>query len=422
MQYSKTFNILTIKIMKIFKFMTLALVAMLGFSSCSEDCNHDFIEVDYSNALVGTWTYVNGELAEAMQIKEDGSFAITGVMIHGALYEEKGSIKVVNNKVTLAYNSGDVFEGRLELVAGKSLSIVLFEEENIRLTYDYCKEDLSDEIVGMWVCNNAKDNMRIQSFEENGNTVFSGWSEHLGEFSVLDNANYKVVGDLIFQGFPNGENSFSKYIAAKLIYTPNGTAHGDIMTFKHFLFDGAESAESWLRVKEGLNLTGKVYDYSSAYVTNVKGKDEDFSIMGHTYNIAKMDAGDFDVMFRSVLSCYEFPTANSFKHTFSVNGQDAELVVPIIVEGNKVTIDMTAVAPVLRKVEMYMFQDADDSQLHIYMPTQSFINYFANLEFTTLLTEGKIDESDANAVAKVFADMEARVESINVSFVLKARK
>ena len=56
------------------------------------------------------------------------------------------------------------------------------------------------------------------------------------------------------------------------------------------------------------------------------------------------------------------------------------------------------------------------------MLTQSFINYFANLEFTTLLTEGKIDESDATAVAKVFADMEARVESINVSFVMKARK
>ena len=404
--------------------LALAVVGATLFTACNkdQDCGHEFIEHDFSKELVGTWTYVEGSQAEAIQIKEDGSFTITGTMIHGALYEEKGTINVVNNKVTLAYDSGDVFEGRLELVAGKSLSIVFNDEYDIRLTYDYCENDLADEIVGMWVCNNAKDNMRIQSFEENGNTVFSGWSEHLGEFSVLDNANYKVVGDLIFQGFPNGENSFSKYIAAKLIYSPNGTAHGDIMTFKHFLFDGAESAESWLRVKQTLDLAGKTYDYISAYVSNVKGKDEDFSIAGNTFNIAKMDAGDFDMMFRSVLSCYEFPNANTFKHTFSVNGQDAELVVPITVEGNKVAIDMAAVAPVLRKVEMYMFQDADDSQLHIYMPTQSFINYFANLEFTTLLTEGKIDESDATAVAKVFADMEARVESINVSFVLKARK
>ena len=407
--------------MKNFKLMAIALVAMLGFTACEKDCNHDFIEHDFTKDIVGTWTYVNGGQAEAMVIKADGSFTITGVMIHGALYEEKGTIKVVNNKVTLAYDSGDVFEGRLELVAGKSMSIVLFEEDNIRLDYDYCKEDLSDEIIGMWIYNDEKE-MRIHSFEENGRAVFTGWSEDLGVLSVLQDSDYKVIGDLIFQGFSSDEDSFAKYIAARIIYTPNGTAHGDIMTFKHYLFDGTESAQSWLRVKQNLNLAGKTYDYISAYVTNVKGKDEDFNISGNTFNIAKMDAGDFDVMFRSLLSCYEFPDANTFKHTFSVNGQDAELVVPITVEGNKVTMEMTTVAPVLRNVEMYMFQDADDSQMHCYMPTTSFINYFGNLEFTTLLTEGKIAPADTAAIYKVFADMKARVQSINVSFVFKARK
>jgi hypothetical protein len=82
---------------------------------------------------------------------------------------------------------------------------------------------------------------------------------------------------------------------------------------------------------------------------------------------------------------------------------------------------MSAVNPACRKVEMYMFQDADDSQLHMYMNTDAFINYFANLDVIALVTEGKIDPTDAAAVEKVFADMEARVESINVSFVLKAR-
>ena len=405
--------------MKKFLFM-IAAVATL-FTACDKDCGHDFIEHDFTKELVGTWTYDAGEQAEAIVIKEDGSFTITGVMKYGALYEEKGSIKVVNNKVTLAYESGDVFEGRLELVAGKSLSIVLFEEDNIRLDYDYCAKDLSKEIVGMWVYNDEKE-MRIHSFEENGRAVFTGWSEDLGVLSVLQDSDYKVIGDLIFQGFSSDEDSFAKYIAARIIYTPNGTAHGDIMTFKHYLFDGTESAQSWLRVKQNLNLAGKTYDYISAYVTNVKGKDEDFNISGNTFNIAKMDAGDFDVMFRSLLSCYEFPDANTFKHTFSVNGQDAELVVPITVEGNKVTMEMTTVAPVLRNVEMYMFQDADDTQMHCYMPTTSFINYFGNLEFTTLLTEGKIDPADTAAIDKVFADMKARIESINVSFVFKARK
>ena len=407
--------------MKNFKFMFVALVAMLGFTACDTNCDHNFIEHDYSKALIGTWTYVEGEQAEALQIKEDGSFTITGVMIHGALYEEKGTIKVVNNKVSLAYESGDVFDGRLEFVAGKSLSIVFNEENDIRLTYDYCKEDLSDEIVGMWICNDANDNMRIHSFDENGNTVFSGWSEYLGEFSVLDNANYKVVGDLIFQGFPNGENSFSKYIAARLIYSPNGTAYGDIMNFKHFLFDGTESVQSWLRVKQELNLAERTYDYISAYVTNAKGKDEDFTILGNTFNMANIEANDLDMMFRSILSCIEL-NEDEFKYKLRLDGREIEMTDKITIEGNKVTIDMSTSNSACRKVEMYMFQDADDCQLHIYMPTASFINYFANLEFTTLLTEGEIDPNDTAAVEKVFADMEARVESINVSFVFKARK
>ena len=408
--------------MKNLKFMIVALVAMLGFCACDNKCDHEFIEYDYNKALVGTWTYVEGEQAEAIQIKEDGSFTITGVMIHGALYESKGTIKVVNNKVSLVFEGDkDATEGRLELVAGKSFSIVINEKYDIRLTYDYCANDLSDEIVGMWVCNDAKDNMRIHSFDENGNTVFSGWSEYLGEFSVLDNANYKVVGDLIFQGFPNGENSFSKYIAARLIYSPNATAHGDIMTFKHYLFDGTESAESWLRVKEELNLNDKTYDYISAYVTNAKGADEEFTILGNTFNIAKIECGHLDMMFRSVLSCLEL-NANSFKYTLRIDGRDSEFNDPITVESNKVTLNMSARDIALRKVEMYVFQDADDSQLHIYMPTKSFVNYFANLQIPTLIAEGKLDTTDAAAVEKVYTDMEARVESINVSLVFKLRK
>ena len=65
---------------KIFLFCMMALVAMCGLNSCSDDCNHDFIEHDFTQDIVGTWTYMNGELAEAMVIKADGSFTTTGVM------------------------------------------------------------------------------------------------------------------------------------------------------------------------------------------------------------------------------------------------------------------------------------------------------------------------------------------------------
>jgi hypothetical protein len=404
--------------MRIFKLMMIALVAMIGLNSCSEDCDHNFIEHDFTQDIVGTWTFVEKDLAEAMVIKADGSFTTTGVMRGGSMYEEKGTIKVENNKVTLAFDGdNETFEGRLEFVAGKSLSLVMFDDNDVRLTYDYCDKDLSDEIVGMWICNDAKDNMRIHSFDENGNAVFTGWSEHLGEFSVLENSNYKVVGDLIFQGFSNGE----KYIASKLVYDPNGNAYGNIMLFKHSLFDGTESVQSWLRVKQNLNLTGKTYDYISAYVSNVKGADEDFTILGNTFNISKIDSNNFDMFFRSVLSCLEL-NGNTIKFTFNNNGRESVFNDPITVEGNKVTVDMSVENPACRKVEMYMFQDQDNTQLHMYMHTNSFVNYFANLGIPGLIAEGKLDPSDTAAVEKVFADMESRIESINVSLVYKARK
>ena len=412
--------------MKIFKLMAIALVAMLGFTACDKDCDHDFIEHDFTKELVGTWTYDEGEQAEAMQIKEDGSFTITGVMKHGALYEEKGSIKVVNNKVTLAYNSGDVFEGRLELVAGKSLSIVLFEEENIRLTYDYCKEDLSDEIVGMWVCTDAPtengEAMIVHSFMDNGKATYTGFGTYVDEYLVKKETTYEVVGDLLFYALPqdNLEEGAPSFITKKLTYKPNGTAYGDIMEEK-VIKSGKELTSTMLRIKQNLNLAERTYDYISAYVTNAKGKDEDFTILGNTFNMAKIEANHLDVMFRSILSCIEF-NENSFKYKLRLDGREIEMNDPITVDGNKVVVDMSFSNPACRKVEMYMFQDADDCQLHIYMPTKSFINYFANLQIPTLKAEGKLDTTDAAAVAKVFADMEARIESINVSFVLKARK
>ena len=401
----------------------IAFLAILGLNSCSNDSTPplDFIEVDHSKDLVGTWTYVEGEQAEVIEIKEDGSFSITGVMIHGALYEEKGTIKVVNNKVSLVFEGDDeVFEGRLEFVTGKSMSIVFNKEYDVRLTYDYCKTDLSDEIVGMWVLNNGQE-MRIHTFEKNGNAVFTGWSDALDEFSVLENSKYKVVGDLIFQGFSTDEGATYKYIASKLIYTPDGTAHGDIMSFKHLLFDGTETVQSWLRVKEYINLPEKIYDYSSAYVSNAKGKDEDFTILNGTFNIDNINAGDFDVILGAGLYCVEL-NANSIKHKSRPYGEDVEVVTPITVDGNKVTLDFSTLYPALRKVDMYMYQNVNDSQLHMYMHTNAFINYFANLEVMSLLKYGEIDPTDAAAVEKVFTNMESRVESINVSFVLKARK
>ena len=417
--------------MKNLKLLVVALVAMFGFSSCNKDCGHDFIEYDYSEALIGIWTYVadNGQ-AEAMVINPDGSFEVTGVMKGGSLYEEKGTIKVVNNKVSLVFDGDtDVIEGRLELVAGKSMSIVLFEEDNIRLDYDYCENDLSDEIIGMWVCNDfttsGDADMMIETFYENGKSTLTGLLPMDDNYEQILNGetDYLVIGNLLIIEIPaevvDGKNSL--YVADKLIYTPDGTAHGDILTMITYPKEGGSAAtSSWLRVKQNLNLDGKVYDYNSAYVSNAKGKDEDFTIGESTFNMSNIKGGDFDMMFRAVLSCFEF-SANSFTYKFRSNDMDIEFATPITVDGNKVTLDMSKMNPACRTVVMHMFQDKDDSQLHMYMHTDAFINYFANVEVATLIAMGEINQTDEAAIAKVFADMEARVESINVSFVLKAR-
>ena len=397
---------------------------MFGFASCNKDCGHNFIEYDYNEDLVGIWTYMEGEQCEAMVINPDGSFEVTGVMKGGHLYEEKGTISVVNNKVSLVFEGDtDTIEGRLELVSGKSMSIILNEEYDVRLDYDYCKEDLSEEIIGMWVSTEEvfgqEESLAITTYNENGKAYLTGFSPDVNGFVKQEELDYKVIGNLMISSLKAGADTPTLYFPVKFDIIPNGSEFGDIMT-TYDLVNGTKP--NFLRVKQTLNLTtGKGYYYKSAYVTNAKGKDEDFTILGHPFNMTNIKGGDFDEMFGADLFSVEL-NANSIKLISRPYGQDVEIVVPITVEGNKVTLDSSAESPAFRNVEMYMFQDANDSQLHMYMPTRSFINHFSNMEIFSLLVEGKIDKNDAAAFEKVYAELEACVESINVSFVLKARK
>ena len=403
--------------MKIFKFMTLALVAMLGFNSCSEDCDHEFIEVDYSKDLVGTWTCLTADYAEALVIKADGSVVSTGVE-NGEYWDGvKGSIKTTNNKMTLLFEDNDNYEGRFEMICGEAFSI--FNENGEKLTYRYCANDLADEVVGMWVWvdSNGKgtENMGIQTFNADGTALFTGGYEEI-DYKVNDESTYKVIGDLLIQHLPDQNPS---YMTRRLTFKANGTATGDILTTYS---PETNYTASWLRVKQTLDLAGKKYDYISAYVSNAKGTDEDFTILGHTFNIANITGGNFDMLFRSELFYIDF-NANSIKQYYRLDiGQNIEIEIPITVDGNKVTLDMSNEHSAYRKVDIYMFQDADDSQLHMYMHTDAFINYFANMELYNLLSVGKINPDDTAAIEKVFSDMEARIESINVNFVMKARK
>ena len=422
--------------MKIFKFMAIALVAMFGFTACDNECEHElnkaceheFIEVDYSEALVGTWTCIEAEneYVEALVINADGTLVSTGV-VNGEYWESNGTIQVVNNKMIYKLDNGDEWEGRFEIVAGESFSMVLDDELDIRYTYQYCENDLSDEVVGMWVCTYVPwmdADMAINVYQADGKAFFTGFTPDDNGYEANVETTYKVIGDLMIQSNPWNWEGAPEYLAFRLDYSPNGSELGDVLTNTNLMAFGDETFEttaSMIRIKQSLNLAG-TYDYSSAYVSNAKGKDEDFTIMGNTFNIAKIKAYDFNKMFSADLFCVEL-NANSFKYKLRLdNGQETGFDTPMAIDGNKVTLDMNAINPALRKVEMYMFQDANDTQVHIYMHTDAFINYFANMEVYTLVLEGKIDPTDTAAIEKVFADMEARVESINVSFVMKVRK
>lgn len=414
--------------MKLFKVMAIAFLAILGLNSCSNETTPpEFNGYDHGAAHVedfaGTWTCLQADYAEALVISADGSAVSTGLE-NGEYWENiAGKVVVEGDKVHMKFEDNDNFSGHFDIIPGLALS--LYTDEGKRYTYKYCENDLADEIVGMWVdtqTSGIDTPMIIQTYENNGKAYFTGFLMDMNEYVTNAETTYKVVGNLMIQKIPEGigEGDFN-YIIRQLQYVPNGNSLGDLLIVTATANVDGEAMTlitSMLRIKQNLDLADKAYNYSSAYISNAKGKDEDFSITGNTFNISKIKADDFNMMFHSVLFALEFNT-DSIKQTFNV---DTVFDTPITVDGNKVTLKMSTGNPSFRDVEMFMFQDKDNTQLHIYMPTKSFINYFANLELVTLLTESKIDPADTDAVAKVFADMDERIDSINVSFVLKARK
>ena len=409
--------------MKIFKFMIVALVAMCGLNSCSEDCDHDFIEYDYTQDLVGTWTCMDMDYAEAMVIKADGSVEVTGVVDH-EYFESKGTIKVVNNKMIYKLDNGDEFEGRFEMTKGESFTMVWDDELDIRYTYRYCENDLADEIVGMWVDNGANENeIVIQTYQADGKVIRTGYVPGIDALAANYQATYKVIGDLLFVNSPSeilGDKEFS-YVAVRLTYLPNGTSLGDIMTYKKNIPFGdglKEEVMSFLRVKQNLELPGMKYDYIKTFVSNVKGEDKDIPFLNTSFNFAKMDGSIIDKFLKSILFNVEFPDANTINYSFMLEGQNLPMSAPIEVEGNKMTIKMSANDPVFHDVVVYTFQDKDNSQMHMYMPTSSFEKFFANTSVSVMLGYGQLDKNDADAIAAVYQNVADAVESINLSLVM----
>ena len=360
--------------------------------------------------------------AEALVIKADGSVVSTGVE-DGEYWENiKGTIKTVNNKMTLIFEDDDNFEGRFEMLSGEAFTI--YEENGDSFTYRYCAKDLSKEIVGMWVCDQGDNNIAITTYSEDGKMTMTREAyEHSSTSLVNAVSDYRVIGDLRFHIIPKGDAIDGKkpYLVARMVYTPNGTDLGDILTQTLYTptENGVvEATTSWLRIKQTLDLPGMKYDYIKTFMTNVKGLDKDIEFMGTTFNFAKMNSVKLDKALKTILFNVEFPDANTIKYSCYYNGQSMSMEAPIVVDGNKMTVKMSEKNPAYKDTDLYTFQDQDNTQMHMYMPTYAFENFFGNMQVTMMEQMGLLDTTDAAAVKAVFDSIDDSVETINVSFVM----
>ena len=407
--------------MKIFKFLAVALVAMLGFSACENDCDHDFIEVDHSKDLVGTWTCFTEDFAETLVINADGSVLSSGVEDGEHWENVKGNIKTVNNKMTMTFEDNDNFEGHFDILSGVAFTI--YGENGKSLTYRYCANDLSKDIVGMWVCTQLpvgeEGDMVILTFQEGGKVIVTGKLPGTDSYAVNAEFNYKVFGDLNIVYGKHGPFVFKFNVAS------NATKLGDIMNLTAFgpTENGVvEDIISLLRIKQYLELKGMKYDYNKTFVTNVKGLDKDVEFLGATFNFAKMDGVMIDKMLKALCFAVEFPDANTIKFSHLYNGQNRSMEAPIVVDGNKITVKMSSKNAAFKDVDLYTFQDQDNTQMHIYMNATGFVNLLGNLQVSIMEQKGQIDTTDAAAVKAVFDRIDEALETVNVSLVMTEAK
>ena len=391
--------------------LMFAVVGML-FTACNNEPEH--IYDDHSADLVGTWTCITENYAEALIINADGSAVSYGIE-NGEYWENvKGTVVTKGGNITMTFEDDDNLTGHFDIIPNREFS--LFEDSGERYVYQYCANDLADEIIGMWVCNDGIENdMAINTFAQNGKSYITTFLYDENDYVVNKDGDYKVVGNLLIKTVQGDANTPDSYIVIGLDYMPNGIELGDIMTM-YLPQYGAKT--TFLRIKQTLDLPGYKYDYIKTFVTNVKGEDKDIPFLNTSFNFSKMDGSIIDKFLKSTLFAVEFPDANTLKYSFLLDGKINPMTAPIVVDGNKMTIKMSANGAAYHDVDIYTFQDQDNTQMHMYMPTSSFEKFFANTSVYVMLGNGQLKENDTEAIAGVYKNVADAVESINLSLVM----
>ena len=407
--------------MKLLKLWVIALVAMSCFTACNNDCGHDFIEHDYTKDLVGTWSVIGPDAAEALVIKADGTMEFTGVH-DGEFLETTARYKVVNNRMTIIWEDGTVDKGRLDVVAGSVFSMIVDEETGAGYYFTYCYEDLSDKLVGSWLVQ-SDETSEIHTYYEDGTTDCVAYYYHLGEqFETVVSGTYKLVGDILFESVEYAEDVVLSF-GSRISYTPGGSPFGDVMTSTSLYMQEDELLEevsSVVRVKPSLDLAGRKYSYAGCQVANVKGDDMDIEFMGYKFNFAKMDGSGLDVMLKTLFFNLEFPDANQLSYSYQYNNGKETFNAPVVAEGNKITVKMSEKVPALKDVMFYTFQDVDCNQLHLCMDKVAFVNFYTNMQAMLLEgTDEQFDITDAGSVNAIYNNINNAVETIKLSIIME---
>ena len=400
--------------MKKINLLLLSLSALL--MTCFTACENQY-EVDHTAELVGTWTYIRANSAEALVFNADGTVLSTGVE-DGEYWENvAGTYVIKGNVVTMKFEDDDNVKGHIDVVPG--IAFTIYEEDGENWTFNYCANDLSDEVVGMWVCTNEvfseEESVAINTYTENGKSYLTAYMPEVNGYLNQLESDYKVVGDLLIGWINDDSGKPVTYQAFGLDIVPNGTELGDMMTVYNPVYG---TKPTFLRIKQHLELAGNKYDYIKTFVTNVKGEDKDIPFLNTSFNFAKMDGSIIDKFLKSILFTVEFPEANKIKYSYLLEGQNIVIEAPILVEGNKMTVKMSAINPAYLDVDMYAFQDQDNSQMHWYMHTTSFEKFFANTSVALMLGYGQLDKNDTEAIANVYKTIADAVHSINLSLVM----
>lgn len=409
--------------MKTLKLTLVALVVLLGFNACTNyDCGHDFIEHDYTNDLVGTWSVIGPDSAETLEIKADGTMKFTGVF-EGEFFESMARYELANNRMRVIWDDGVTQEGRLNVVSGASFSLVIDEESGAGYYFAYCHEDLSDKVVGSWLVQ-TDETSEIHTYYGNGTTETIGYYYHLGEhFETSVPGTYKVVGDILFETVKYSEDKVLSF-GARISHKSNGSPFGDTLTTTSLYLQDNELLEevsTAVRVNPSLDLSSKKYNYSACNVTNVNGENMNIEFMGYNFNFAEMDGSGLDVMLKALSFNVEFDNeGKKLLYSYQHKNEKYSFDAPIEVEGNKMTIKMSEKVSTLKDVTLYTFQSVDGNHLQLCMDKTSFVNFYTNMQAKLMEdTDDQFDITNADSVNAIYNNINSAVETIKLSIAME---